>query len=362
VGEERGVTPSALETDSQATVESDFPLDGLFKVADSDPFAPTAIPAGPFEPTRALAGRRLGHYSLLAELGRGGMGIVYEAQDERLDRKVAIKMLKFEGQPTLQRRLVREAKAMAKLKHPNVVSVYEIGEHEGLTFIVMEYVEGVTLRAWLVEAPRSVVEIVAAFTAAGRGLAAIHAAGLVHRDFKPDNLMIREDGQVMVMDLGIARRQALSQVTPGPAFDGDVSSLELTKPGVMLGSPGYMPPEQIAGQEVTPQTDQFSFCVSLWEALYGVRPFEADNLGVLVEAVSTGRMRKVERRDVPAELHAVLERGLRVEPAQRFESMAALLEAVEGAMSRRPVPWRWLVLAMVLASMLVLAVAYALIP
>jgi serine/threonine protein kinase len=174
--------------------------------------------------------------------------------------------------------------------------------------------------------------------------------------------MIREDGQVMVMDLGIARRQALPQLSPDRASDGDMSSLELTKPGVMLGSPGYMPPEQLAGQEVTPQTDQFSFCVSLWEAFYGLRPFEASNLGVFVEAVSAGRMRKVERREVPPQLHVVLERGLRMEQAQRFESMGALLEAVEDAVSQRPVPWRWLVLAMVLASVLVVAIAYALIP
>jgi serine/threonine protein kinase len=201
---------------------------------------PLAVPGGESvrsSVTRALPEQReLGHYLLLEELGRGGMGVVYAARDRRLGRKVAIKMLRSEGDAKLQRRLIREAKAMAKLAHPNVVTVHEIGEHEGVAFIVMEYVEGQTLRQWLAAKPRSVTEILAAFMLAGRGLAAIHEAGLIHRDFKPDNLMIRVTGQVLVMDLGIARdgSNALALATASPDGLDDVP-VDLTRDGTLMG-------------------------------------------------------------------------------------------------------------------------------
>jgi Tol biopolymer transport system component/predicted Ser/Thr protein kinase len=277
--------------------------------------------------------RQLGHYLLLEEIGRGGMGVVYAAQDSKLGRKVAIKMLRSEGDAKLQHRLIREAKAMAKLAHPSVVSVHDIGEHDGAAFIVMEYVEGQTLRRWLAEVPRSVTEILATFMAAGRGLAAIHEAGLIHRDFKPDNLMIRDSGQVLVMDLGIARdgSKALTSATLPDGSDDTSSSVDLTRDGALMGSPAYMAAEQFSAAEVTPKTDQFSFCVALWEALYGERPFAGENMAALIDAVTTGRMRAAKRSDVPAALRSVLERGLQVEPQRRFESMTALLAALERA-------------------------------
>jgi tRNA A-37 threonylcarbamoyl transferase component Bud32/Tol biopolymer transport system component len=286
--------------------------------------------------TRALPERReLGHYILLEELGRGGMGVVYAARDRKLNRKVAIKMLRRDGDAKLQRRLIREAQAMAKLVHPSVVTVHEIGEHEGSTFIVMEYVEGQTLRQWLTAQPRSVAEILAAFMAAGRGLAAIHEAGLIHRDFKPDNSMIRVGGQVLVMDLGIARDGAgLALATASPEGLDD-APVDLTRDGTLMGSPAYMAAEQFSAAEVTSKTDQFSFCVSLWEALYGERPFAGETMMALIDAVSTGRMRASKRSDVPLALRSVLERGLQVDPQARFDSMTALLGALETASGSR---------------------------
>jgi serine/threonine protein kinase/WD40 repeat protein len=305
---------------------------------------PLAVPGGESvrsSVTRALPERReLGHYLLLEELGRGGMGVVYAARDRRLGRKVAIKMLRSEGDAKLARRLIREAKAMAKLAHPNVVTVHEIGEHEGAAFIVMEYVEGQTLRQWLAATPRSVSEILAAFMLAGRGLAAIHEAGLIHRDFKPDNLMIRVTGQVLVMDLGIARdgspalalATALATASPEGLDDAPV---DLTRDGTLMGSPAYMAAEQFSGAEVTSTTDQFSFCVSLWEALYGERPFAGETMAALIDAVSAGQTRAAKRSEVPVALRSVLERGLQVEPQARFESMTALLAALEAASGSR---------------------------
>jgi Tol biopolymer transport system component len=289
------------------------------------------------EPRSLPEQRQLGHYLLLEEIGRGGMGVVYAAHDHKLNRRVALKLLRREGDTKLQRRLTREAQAMAKLAHPNVVTVHDIGEHEGVAFIVMEYVEGPTLRQWLAAAPRSVTEILAVFIAAGRGLAAIHEAGLIHRDFKPDNLMIRSGGQVLVMDLGIARDRTIALPPATASLDGpdDASVDLLTRDGVLMGSPAYMAAEQFSAEEVTPKTDQFSFCVSLWEALHGERPFAGENIATLIDAVTTGRTRTAKRSDVPAALRSVLARGLQVDPQARFDSMSALLDALEYASGSR---------------------------
>jgi WD40 repeat protein len=308
-------------------------------LTSDDPELTAAGDSAPSTATRKLPEhRQLGHYVLLDELGRGGMGVVYAAHDSKLGRKVAIKMLRSEGGPKLQRRLIREAQAMAKLAHPNVVSVHEIGEHQGAAFIVMDHVEGQTLRQWLAGAPRSVAEILAVFMAAGRGLAAIHEAGFIHRDFKPDNLMIRDSGQVLVMDLGIARAgaDALTSAVAVTGFDGSDHTVgDLTRDGTVMGSPAYMAAEQFSGGEITPKTDQFSFCVSLWQALYGERPFAGENMATLMDAVTVGQLRAAKRSDVPAALRSVLERGLQADPQARFESMNALLAALERASSSR---------------------------
>ncbi|MBK7823622.1 serine/threonine-protein kinase [Nannocystis sp.] len=171
------------------------------------PAAPN-IAAAPDAPAGELLGggaTRLGHYALLHELGRGGMSVVYAAYDEKLDRKVAIKVLHARGDPWAQRRLLREAQALAQLSHSNVVQIYEIGDLDGQAFLAMEFIDGITLRRWCSEQPRSRAELLAVFTAAGRGLAAAHVKGLIHRDFKPDNVMIHRDGRVLVTDFGLVR-------------------------------------------------------------------------------------------------------------------------------------------------------------
>jgi tetratricopeptide (TPR) repeat protein/predicted Ser/Thr protein kinase len=281
---------------------------------------------------------RLRHYVLLERLGHGGMGVVFAAYDETLERKVALKLLRHVANTTAQRRLVREAQAMARLSHPNVVQIYEIGEVEGLTFIVMEYVEGLTLAQWRKAAPRSRAEILAVFVAAGRGLAAAHEQNLVHRDFKPDNVMISSDGRVRVMDFGIAREDGLV-AEPAPLDHPGELALDLTATGVMMGTPAYMAPEQFRGEKTDTRTDQFSFCVALWEALHDQRPFVGRTIPELSVAVSSGELVAPRKGDVPHWLHELLVRGLAVEPEHRHASMAALLRALQDDPTRRHRAW-----------------------
>jgi tetratricopeptide (TPR) repeat protein/predicted Ser/Thr protein kinase len=284
---------------------------------------------------------RLGHHVLLHELGHGGMGVVYAAYDEKLDRKVAIKLLRTRESAMLQRRLAREAQAMARLSHPNVVQVYEIGEWQQLAFLVMEFVDGQTLRAWLAEAPRARADVLAAFVAAGRGLAAAHAQGLVHRDFKPDNVMIRRDGRAMVMDFGLARGNESSDLeSSGESIELSIDrsselSVRLTQAGALTGTPGYMAPEQFHGQDTDARTDQFSFCVALWEALYGERPFRGENVAALALAVTEGKPSAPSEHVVPTWLRRVIERGLARDPKDRWPSMDELLAALEHDPTRR---------------------------
>lgn len=274
---------------------------------------------------------RFEHYVILDELGRGGMGVVYAAHDEKLDRKVAIKKLHGRGDPQLQRRLVREAQVMAKLAHPNVVTVYEIGETDGATFIVMEYVEGVTLRQWLTQTPRSRAEILTAFKAAAHGLIAAHEKGLVHRDFKPDNVMLGDDGRVRVMDFGLARSDlhgdeiTLSDVNA----QSKQSASQLTRSGALLGTLPYMAPEQLRAQQADAASDQFGYCVALYEALYGQRPFEGVTREQRLSAIERGEVHQPPRNSaVPNWLRRVVLRGLEPMPRNRFGSMQALLSAL----------------------------------
>ncbi|MFV8756797.1 tetratricopeptide repeat protein [Nannocystaceae bacterium ST9] len=296
--------------------------------AESDPFAMRAGPT------------RLGHHVLLHVLGRGGMGVVYAAYDEKLDRKVAIKLLLGRGGATVQRRLAREAQALARLSHPNVVQIYEIGEWQELAFLVMEFIDGVTLREYLAEPGRSRAQLLSTFVAAGRGLAAAHAQGLVHRDFKPDNVMVRRDGRVVVMDFGLARgRDSLElegadRVEPGIERSNELSQ-QLTVAGSLTGTPAYMAPEQFLGTETDARTDQFSFCVALWEALFGQRPFRGESMAALMLAVTQGERVEPSGGDVPTWLRRVLDRGLALRPDDRWPAMADLLLALERDPTRR---------------------------
>jgi serine/threonine protein kinase len=305
----------------------------------------------PGAPTELERGEVVGRYVILSRLGAGGMGIVYAAYDPELDRKVAVKLLRSdvsgsESAGGARTRLLREAQALAKLAHPNIVAVHDVGEHEGSVWLAMEYVDGTTLGSWLEQRRRSWREVVEVMSAAARGLAAAHTAGLVHRDFKPDNVMVATDGRVRVMDLGLVRSVEKHVDDPPRDFEtiqsaanlpisapvsgaGPVLALRVTQVGAVLGTPAYMSPEQLGGAEVDARTDVFSWCVTLWQALYGERPFLGKTLAELAANVLEGRLQPAPRaRRVPAWLRRVAVRGLAVDPERRFASMEALLAAM----------------------------------
>lgn len=281
-------------------------------------------PSSPTPGPNGLVGR----YRLLRLVGRGGMGEVYAAHDPELDRRVAIKILRADARPDdiEAARLLREAQAVAKLSHPNVVAIHDVGTAAGRMFLAMELVEGETLAVWLDRRRRSLDEILHMFIMAGRGLAAAHRVGIVHRDFKPQNVMVSRDDTARVMDFGLAARG-------GPANRNEP---RLTRVGSILGTPLYMSPEQLLGQPVDPRADQFSFCVALWEALYGARPFEGATLLEIRLAVLGDRPRPgpLQAR-VPRRVRAMLERGLSVDRSKRFPDMDALLGALTLAPERR---------------------------
>ena len=297
---------------------------------------------------RLEKGASFGRYVILELVGRGGMGEVYAAYDPQLDRKVALKLLRGWARSdasveAARARLLREAKAIARLSHPNVVVVYDAGEIESRVFLAMEFVDGETLAAWLEAAPRNWHEIREVFVAAGRGLAAAHEAGLVHRDFKPQNVMVGRDGSVRVMDFGLASDRShgdagapLETIAISPGDAPAAQSVALTHTGMLLGTPLYMAPEQLSGRSTDPRTDQFSFCVALYHALYGERPFPGDTLSTLIDAVRSGRVREPPQKTrVPPFLGKALMRGLRSEPSERFESMPAMLEELQRDPARR---------------------------
>ncbi len=292
------------------------------------------------------------------KLGEGGMGVVYLVHDVELERPVALKLQRKESeQSTL--RMAREARAMARVSHPNVVPVHEVGQHDGQLFIAMEYIPGGTVRQWL-ETPRSWREIVDLFVQAGHGLAAAHAIELVHRDFKPDNVLVGEDGRARVADFGLARaivpRQEddsaeytarLPEVSAGTrtaagsgaesrpeaASSSERASLlsnKLTQTGAAVGTVAYMAPEQWGGSKLDARADQFSFCVALFEALYGVRPFAGRSAGPLLYNIQRGQIRDPPPgRRVPRRILKILRRGLAAEPESRFSSMLILLRKLE---------------------------------
>jgi tetratricopeptide (TPR) repeat protein len=276
----------------------------------------------------ARAEVRVGRYVVRRRLGQGGMGVVYEADDVDLERRIALKVL-HAGDPIStedRRRVLREAQAMARVGHPNCVTVYEVGLHGEQVYVAMELVEGPTLAAWLRAAPRTWPEIVRVFVQAARGLAAMHDAGLVHRDFKPDNVLIGGDERVRVSDFGLARR---AHVEPG----AHASSTRLGGSSTFGGSAAYMSPEQHDGGVLTPRSDQFGFCVALFEALYGTRPFAGDDLATLRRSVAVGEIEwPASRGIVPDAITRVLMRGLARDPDARFEDMHALLARLEAVL------------------------------
>jgi serine/threonine protein kinase len=370
-------------------------MDGPFRMAQSDD--PATDQTLPERARLALArGISIGRYLLLDALGEGGMGVVYKAYDPELGRPIALKLLRTEDQAThLQERLLREAQALARLSHPNVVAVHDVGLHDGNVFIAMEFVEGPNGRRWLDAQPRTPREMLELFLAAGEGLAAAHRAGLVHRDFKPDNVIVGDDGRVRVLDFGLARaatastldgsspsatsarsavmvddtatvsghaaagkkRAAPEEATPHPVSSSGLTPLlatPLTHIGAIVGTPRFMAPEQLLGEPTGEAADQFSFCVSLYWALYRSYPFRGREVEDLLEQIQRQELLPPpEGSKVPRWLRAVLERGLASRADARFPSMAALLAALRADPAERR--RRWLRGALVGASILALA-------
>jgi tetratricopeptide (TPR) repeat protein/tRNA A-37 threonylcarbamoyl transferase component Bud32 len=275
-------------------------------------------------------GVRVDRYLLLRPIASGGMAVVYAAYDQELDRKLAIKFLRAEvRQPLDDARLLREAQVMARLSHPNVVQLHDVGLYGDRVFLVMELVEGKTLRHWLAQGPHPRGKVLDVLVAAGRGLAAAHRAGVVHRDFKPENVLVGDDGRVRVMDFGLARAR-------DPRLSGEqsteLSGAGLTRPGMVMGTPGYMAPEQLGGGRGDARSDQFAFCCALYEALAGERPFAGTTLEEYTASLARARAVRPLSRRVPARIRRAVSRGLSLEPAARFPSMDEALAALD-------VPW-----------------------
>ena len=293
---------------------------------------------------RALFGEsagaiRVGRFEVDKRLGAGAMGIVYLAHDPQLDRKVAVKLLHPQSDPTAHAenvaRLLREAKTLARLTHPNVVTVHEVGNTEDGLFIAMEFIDGATLRRWLGEQARTWPEIVALFLAAGAGLAAAHKQDLVHRDFKPDNVLVDKEGHARVADFGLAC--SVVDTHARTLDDQEEDALPaVTQTGALLGTPAYMAPELFEGQSADALSDQYAYCVAFYEALFGARPFEGKTLAAIMEnALEMKFADPVEGRDAPAWLRRVVVRGLAPNPRERYPSMRALMAAVERGLHRR---------------------------
>jgi eukaryotic-like serine/threonine-protein kinase len=317
--------------------------------------------------TALFRGGMIGRYIVLGLLGKGGMGVVYSAYDPELDRKVALKLLRAprrrgDDKDAKRMRLLREAKAIARLSHPSVVVVYDVGTFQDQVFIAMELIDGLTALRWKTAKNPSWREVLAVFKSAGEGLAAAHDAELIHRDFKPENVMVTTDGKVRVMDFGLARQ--MERVTnDGTPEDPDADSPtepgirpaeeRLTNEGNVVGTPAYMPPEQYLG--VTDgRSDQFSFCVSLYECLYGQHPFDARTAFGLTGNVQAGRVHEAPAHTkVPPWLRKILLKGMKPRPEDRYDTMRELLDALgqDPSVARR----RWLMAGGVLVAAVALA-------
>jgi formylglycine-generating enzyme required for sulfatase activity len=339
-----GSLPAAATDEPEAALSTQESGDGAPGVAD-DEFDVLA------------RGATIGRYLVLERIGAGAMGVVYAAYDPELDRKIALKLLRPQGQATdlsrRQARMVREAKAIAKLSHPNVVGIFDVGVHEGQVFMAMEHLAGGTLRDWSAAKKRSWRETVQLFIAIGRGLAGAHAEGLVHRDFKPDNVLLDKNGVPKVVDFGLVRLAASAvELSSSGAFQrekddaaapattvsepGDAGSL--TRTGALTGTPAYMASEQFRSEAVDARTDQFAFCVTLYEALYGERPFAGDNILALADSVLRGRVREAPKESqVPGWVRRVVLRGLEANPDRRLAGMDDLIAVLadDPAVARR---------------------------
>jgi serine/threonine protein kinase/formylglycine-generating enzyme required for sulfatase activity len=356
---------SADEPQAIATTHESGPGDGGSPDADLDILA---------------VGATVGRYLVVERIGAGAMGVVYAAYDPKLDRKIALKLLRPQqgkgDQARRTARLEREAQAIAKLSHPNVVGIFDVGVHEGQVFMAMEYLAGGTLRDWLAAKKRTWREVLKMFIEVGHGLSGAHAEGLIHRDFKPDNVLLDKNCVPKVVDFGLVRltgtaveTTASGRIDREGASEGEVESAPaaaplakapatgsaaLTRTGALTGTPAYMAPEQFLGKAIDARTDQFAFCVALYEALYGERPFAGETVTGLADAVTNGRVREAPRgSEVPGWLRRPVLQGLSSDSARRYESMEGFLAVlrVDPVARRRRVALVGMVSALALLGM-----------
>ena len=325
IGGRTGAAPTEPDSAGRAPEE----LDGGPRASSSRARSDEILPPG------TVVDRFIVHRAL----GMGGAGVVYAAHDPELDRTIALKLLLRElaDRADARARFLREAQALARLSHPNVISVYDVGTARGYPFIAMEYIQGQTFADWAASSRASWSEIVSVLVKAGRGLAAAHAAGLIHRDFKPTNLLVSVDGRVVVTDFGLAQAVTNADADAAPQGDhaGRSSALaeSITRTGSVLGTPAYMAPEQQRGEPADARADQFSFCVSLYEAVFREHPF------LRTSQDAPGREgtapRPSDARGVPLWLQRTMQRGLSAKPEDRYPNMDGLLSALNRGPARR---------------------------
>jgi eukaryotic-like serine/threonine-protein kinase len=343
----------ARDVRSESTLSSDAASLATYESGDD-----VSAPATPNVEGDVFArGSTVGRYLVLERLGAGAMGVVYAAYDPELDRKIALKLLRpqqTEGDQTRrQARMVREAKAVAKVSHPNVVGIFDVGVHEGHVFMAMEHLAGGTLRDWMTAKKPAWRDVIKVFIEVGHGLAAAHAEGLIHRDFKPDNVLLDKNGVPKVVDFGLVRMVAAGRnLAESGAMDQEAATAEpelapalrdlpggpaaLTRTGALTGTPAYMAPEQFQSLQVDARSDQFAFCVSLYEALYGERPFAGTNVIQLADAVMKGRIQPAPKNSqVPGWVRTCVVRGLKVDPLQRHAGFEELLATLSNDPAKR---------------------------
>lgn len=311
-------------------------------------------------------GTQIGRYVIKKVIGRGGMGVVYVAFDPSLSRRIAIKILNTNKAGTAmnetksaQDRMLREAQAMAAIGHPNLVQVHDVGTYDGSVFIAMEFVNGRTLREWNAETnDDDWEEVIKVYKAAAEAVQAAHDAKLIHRDFKPDNVMLGFDNRVRVMDFGLARSTGKRKSSDSMTMStSNILGKPLTATGVIMGTPAYMAPEQFLGEPTDARTDQFSFCVTLYEALYGYRPFQGKNMTEVAKAVMRGKIKlPPKKHPVPGYVLDTLLKGLQCTPDDRWDSMQELIEALEEPPKRDLYP-PW-VLYVVIAAVAVSGIGF----
>ncbi len=316
------------------------PAAAPFVVRDRTP-PPDTTDAGAFDASHLEDPDHVDRFKVVRKLGEGGMGRVYEARDPELGRRVAVKLLAGAATTDARERLRREARAMAAVNSPHVAAVHEIGTHGNDVFVAMEYIEGENLNEWTSRLARPWPQVLAKYIQASKGLEAAHGCGLIHRDFKPDNVMVGRDGRVRVLDFGLAKSLEIERghsAQTGSAHTDDAlgsgaGTLNLTTTGTVMGTPRYMAPEQFRGEATDWRTDQFAFCVALYEGLFKMRPFAGNTMAALGTSVCMGRVRPIpESSTVPEPLKAAILRGLSVEPGDRHPSMRVLRGIMEDAL------------------------------